>query len=338
MIVVLYSLPVILTICYTLKGIVYKEKVYITYAEHSMYKLLRDKCSVTELRKVLAALDVYGGDKTGYTPNMNRSTLMIEILKVQVKRFSQWEFEEDERRSIKPYVDIICEQNYDIQRVELMINCTTSELHKIIDYMDAKKTTEESKNYILVEDILNEKRENILLNTTFLIEKFCVEQKLTNLADELHVKCSGKRIKQLFKQLTDGNFYDILCTECNEKAEYVAAVVEVKRRYFNEVRIMSMIRKFCVEPELESMRWKLADRCTGGEIKVILMEIVRTESSTCIEKSECIEEVVDRKRQNFKEFNINPLIHRFCLRKIVETSDDERDISLSFIRDTVSSH
>lgn len=85
----LVTLPFISFFYYFLREIVDKEVVYINYEKSYMFRLLHDKCSNAELRTLLAALDVYGEDKTGYTPNMNRSLLMTEILKVQVQRFSQ---------------------------------------------------------------------------------------------------------------------------------------------------------------------------------------------------------------------------------------------------------
>lgn len=212
-------------------------------------------------------------------------------------------------------MDIICEQNYDGATDELIDNCTVAELNKIIDHLDVtKRDEEESSNSDLAEDIVNVKRENTLLNTTYLVDRFCLEQKLVILENELIASCTGKRIKELYTELTDKNFYDISCYQCIDKTEFVKAVVEVKRRHYDEVRILSMMRKLCVKPELSVLTQKLNDRCTGGEIKSILEEILGQGSSPCVEKAECIDEVIEMKRRNFKEIEIIFSIYKFCIK------------------------
>lgn len=319
-IITIHILVFLFAVWYYGTGIVRKEKVYINYEHYSMHRLLMDKCSSDELKWLLAALDVYAGDKTGYTPDINRTSLMDEILKVQVARFSQWEFGVDEERTIKPYVDTLCTQSYNEVKSELMNNCTSSELYKIINNIDSamcEVNDEEDSSAEMAECIVNVKRENTFLNTTHLIDKFCLEQKLYLLTNTLDVSCSGKQIKMLFTELTKEKFRTVKCSQCIDKNEFIKAVVEVKRQYYNEVRILSMMRKFCIEPELELLTKKMAKRCTGGEVKTILREILST-SPSCYEKAECIESVIDVKRRQFKEIEINSLIYQFCIKGVDE--------------------
>lgn len=309
-----FSLFLIFVIYLLTTEIVRKEVVHIKYENSSMHVLLEDKCSTAELKWLLAALDVYGNDKTGYTPNMNRTLLTAEILKIQVARFEQWEFGKDEKRTIKPFVDLICNQNYSIVRDELSNKCTLSELYKIVDHMGIVKSYEKDNKLDLSEDIVKVKRENDLLNTTYLVDKFCVERKLNELKLELTASCSPKRIKALYTELTDKNFHDMSCYQCIDKMEFIEAVVEVKRHYYDEVRILSMMRKFCVEPELEFLAQKMVKRCRGGEVKKIFEGLSTDGAPMCLEKAECIEAIIEMKRNRFKETEINSLIHKFCSR------------------------
>lgn len=295
-----------------LKGVVVKEETYIDYKTRELLYQLNDKCSDAELKTVLASLEVYGEEKTEYQDNMNRTSLRTEILKVQKRRLAQWEFGTDEDRSITEYIEVICDQNYEMATSELLNNCTISELQKISDHLDAEKSEEVSSELDLVKDIVNVKRLNTLLNITYLVDQFCVERKLKVLELELIASCSGKRIKKLFNKLMYKNYYDVSCDQCIDKTEFIAAVIDVKRRYYDEVRIKPLLREFCVEPEIMYLKEQLMSSCSGAEVKTILNELV--DQPTCVhcnEKAEFIQALVEVKRSNF-EVKINSYIGKYC--------------------------
>lgn len=298
-------------------GTVIKENVFKEYTKRNIHKQLRDKCSDSEVRWVL-----YHLKETDYRTNINRSEIETKILEVLRAQTSQWEFaSDDDRNNVSPMMKKICTQNYDRVVNELESNCTIQELQKIFDYITVDKNEQVSISKLdLIEDIVMIKRSKLELNMTHLVDKFCIERKLEALSMELMASCSGGRIKKLFNKLVNKKgVYDVSCDQCVEKPEFVEAVVDVKRRYYHQVRLEPLLKELCIEPELTTLKKKLTVNCSGANIKNILNELVdKSICNHCVEKAHFIDALINLKRLQFYEINVNPLILKYC----PETSDD----------------
>lgn len=296
-------------------GTVMKENTYSDYTKRNILKTMRDKCSDGDITWVL-----YHLKETDHRPNMNRSETENKILEIQKQQTSQWEFGSDNDRSISPTINKICKQNFDRVSDELESNCTIQELHTIFNYISADQKDQTSISKIeSVEDIVAVQRTRLELNVTRWIDKICIERRLDALAMELMASCSGSRIKKLFEKLIyKKSGYDV-CDQCVEKSAFIEAVIEVKRRYFHQVNLEPLIKKFCIEPELKTLKQKLTVNCSGVNVKDILNELINEITCDhCVEKADFIEAVINVKRLKFYEINLNPLILKYCS----ETSDD----------------
>lgn len=300
-----------------MRSTVIKENVFKEFTKRNIHKQLRDKCSDSEVRWVL-----YHLKETDYRPTMNRSEIETKILEVLSAQTSQWEFASDaDRNNVSPIMKQICTQSYDRVVDELESNCTIQELQKIFDYITVDKKEQVNISKLdLVEDIVMIKRSKLELNVTHLVDKFCIERKLEALSMELMAGCSGGRIKKLFDKLVNKKgVYDVSCDQCVEKPEFVEAVVDVKRRYYHQVRLEPLVKELCIEPELKTLKKKLTVNCSGVNIKDILNELVDESSCDhCVEKAHFIDALINLKRLQFYEINVNPLILKYC----PETSDD----------------
>lgn len=288
------------------------EHVYQDYVKRNIQKQLHDKCSDGELTWVLHHLKT-----TDYKRNMNRSEMRTMIVDIQAQQLSQWEFATDDDRSINPTIKQICTQTYDMVIDELEANCTVQELHSICVHIDANKRETEQVSISkldLAEDIVNVKRTQIDLNVTKLVDKFCIERRLEILSTQLMSSCSGGQIKKLFnKFIHKKSGYDVSCDQCVEKTEFIEVVIDMTRRHYHQVRIQAMVNEFCIEPELNALKQKLTTICTGVQVKEILNEVmIKSTCEHCVEKVDFIDEIINVKRRQFSDVNINSLILKYC--------------------------
>lgn len=289
------------------------ETAYQDFVKRNILKQLHDTCSDGELIWVLHHLK-----ETENMRNLNRSEIRAKIVEIQSQEISQWEFRSDDERIISPTITKICTQNYDAFMGELEANCSIEELNNICNYINVDKCKESNFNskWDWAEEIINVKRTRDL-NVTKLIEKFCIEQKLEILTEELIASCTGVRLKKVFDQLTHKQSgCDVMCDDCVEKMEFVEAVIEVKRRCYHQVNVYPLLDEFCVQPELKTLKRKLMENCSGIHIKQILEEIDdKSTCDYCVEKADFVNEIIDAKRRR-PAININTLIQQHCFQPL----------------------
>ncbi|XP_037027859.1 uncharacterized protein LOC119068403 [Bradysia coprophila] len=289
------------------------ETAYQDYVKRNVLKQLHDRCSDGELTWVLRHLK-----STEDVQKLNRSEIRAKIVDIQSHRISQWEFGSDEERIITPIINEICTQNYDVLISELEENCTIQELHNICNYISVDKCDESNSNSKSdwIEEIMNVQRIKIYTNVTKSIDKFCIERHIELLAKELIVSCTGGRIKKIFDKLS-GKQGDVMCGDCVEKMEFVEAVIEVKRRDYYQVNVEPLLDEFCVRPELDTLKQKLMENCSGIQIKQIFEEIDdKSTCDYCVEKTDFVTEIINAKRRQFSAINVNTLIQEYCFKSV----------------------
>ncbi|KAG4078204.1 hypothetical protein HA402_002256 [Bradysia odoriphaga] len=296
-----------------MKSSVQTETAYQNYVKRNVLKQLHDRCSDGELTWVLRHLK-----STENIQKLNRSEIQAKIVDIQSHKILQWEFGSDEERIITPIIDEICTQQYDVLIGELEANCTIQELHKIYNYISVHKCKESHFNSKSdwIEEIINVKRIKTETNVTKSMDKFCIERHIEMLATQLIASCTGGRVKKIFDKLNHKQD-DVMCGGCVGKMEFVEAVIEVKKRNYHQVNVKPLLDEFCVQPELETLKRKLMENCSGIQTKQIFEEIDdKSTCDYCVEKTDFVTKIIDAKRRQFSAINVNTLIQEYCFESV----------------------